>query len=108
VNEVLQDILKQGMERELREETGIRPDEITATRVTGFARWLERGAKPEFLGITELSASARDLERRRQLASDERIYTGGTITITSGTPAPGNGELSEIARGIQQVVPTIL
>ena len=68
------------MERELREETGIRQDEIRDTKVIGFARWLERGAKPEFFGITQLSATAADIaDRRRHLASDERLYTGGTL-----------------------------
>jgi 8-oxo-dGTP pyrophosphatase MutT (NUDIX family) len=82
----LQDILRRGMERELQEETGIRPDEIRATHVTGFARWLERGAKPEFFGITELNAAAKDLEQRRHLASDERLYTGGTLTMSIDLP----------------------
>jgi 8-oxo-dGTP pyrophosphatase MutT (NUDIX family) len=85
----LQDIARRGMERELCEETGIRPDEIRGTRVTGFARWLERGAKPEFFGITELSATTGDLARHRRLASDERLYTGGTITMTVDIPALG-------------------
>ncbi len=84
--EPLQHILRRGMERELREETGIRRDEIRATRITGFARWLERGAKPEFLGVTELSATAKDLEERRHLASDERLYTGGTLTLPVDLP----------------------
>jgi 8-oxo-dGTP pyrophosphatase MutT (NUDIX family) len=82
----LQDILRRGMERELQEETGIRPDEIRATHVTGFGRWLERGAKPEFFGITELNAAAKDLEQRRHLASDERLYTGGTLTMSIDLP----------------------
>jgi len=85
--ESLQDILRRGMERELREETGIRQDEIIATRVTGFARWLERGAKPEFWGITELNVTAKDLEQRRHLASDERLYSGGTFTMSVDLPA---------------------
>ena len=84
------------MERELREETGIRQDEIRHTRVIGFARWLERGAKPEFLGITELSAKSADLaERRRHLASDERLYTGGTLTMPVDLPQLGR----ELANG---------
>jgi 8-oxo-dGTP pyrophosphatase MutT (NUDIX family) len=87
--ETLQDIVRRGMERELCEETGIRPDEIRGTRVTGFARWLERGAKPEFFGLTELSATTDDLAERRHLASDERLYTGGTITMTVDIPALG-------------------
>jgi 8-oxo-dGTP pyrophosphatase MutT (NUDIX family) len=84
--EPLQGILRRGMERELHEETGIRPDEIRATHVTGFARWLERGAKPEFFGITELNATAKDIEQRRHLASDERLYSGGTFTISIDLP----------------------
>jgi 8-oxo-dGTP pyrophosphatase MutT (NUDIX family) len=79
---LLQDVLRRGMERELREETGIRSDEIRTTHVTGFARWLERGAKPEFFGITELNATAKDLSPGRSLASDERRYTGGTFTMS--------------------------
>ena len=57
----LQDILRRGMHRELREETAIRPDEIKGTTVTGFARWLDRGAKPEFFGLTQLSVTGDDL-----------------------------------------------
>jgi 8-oxo-dGTP pyrophosphatase MutT (NUDIX family) len=89
--EPLQDILRRGMERELREETGIRPEEIRATRITGFARWLERGAKPEFFGITDLNATAKDLEERRHLASDERLYTGGTFTLPVDLPQLSQG-----------------
>jgi 8-oxo-dGTP pyrophosphatase MutT (NUDIX family) len=92
--EILQDIVRRGMERELREETGIRQDEIRHTKVIGFARWLERGAKPEFFGITQLSATADDIaERRRHLTSDERLYTGGTLTLKLDLPQLGQ-ELS--------------
>jgi 8-oxo-dGTP pyrophosphatase MutT (NUDIX family) len=94
-DKTVQDIVRHGMERELCEETGIRPDEIRATRVTGFARWLERGAKPEFLGLTELSITASDLAERRHLASDERLYTGGTLIITADIAALGR----ELANG---------
>jgi hypothetical protein len=74
----LQDVVRHGMERELCEETGIRPSEIRGTALTGFARWLERGAKPEFFGVTELSVTAKDLDESRRLASDEELYSGGT------------------------------
>lgn len=86
---VLQDIIRHGMERELCEETGIRPEEIRRTRVTGFARWLERGAKPEFLGLTELSATASDLAERRPATSDERLYTGGIFLVNMDIAALG-------------------
>jgi hypothetical protein len=79
--EILQEILRRGMERELREETGIRQDEICGTKVVGFARWLERGAKPEFFGISELSATTADLKAQRRLTSDELLYTDGTFTV---------------------------
>ena len=78
----LQEILRRGMERELREETGVRQDEIVATRITGFARWLERGAKPEFFAITKLNVTARDLEQRRH----EHLYSGGTFTMSVDLP----------------------
>jgi hypothetical protein len=96
-SQTLQDIVRRGMERELCEETGIRPDEIRGTRITGFARWLERGAKPEFFGITELSATTSDLAVRRHIASDERLYTGGTLTLTIDIAALGR----ELASGTE-------
>jgi hypothetical protein len=87
--EILQDIVRRGMERELQEETGIRQDEICRTEVIGFARWLERGARPEFFGVTQLSATARDLKEQRRLTSDERLYTDGTFTLTVDLPELG-------------------
>jgi hypothetical protein len=88
--EILQEIVCRGMERELREETGIRQHEIRHTKVVGFARWLERGARPEFFGITELSITARDIEEQRRLTSDERLYTDGTFALSI--------DLSELGR----------
>ncbi|WP_234995579.1 hypothetical protein [Streptoalloteichus hindustanus] len=76
----LQDVLRVGMERELCEETGLRADEIADTRVVGFARWMERGAKPEFFALTRLTVAAADLAGRR-LASDERLYSSGLLTV---------------------------
>jgi len=90
----LQDVLRRGMQRELCEETGIRPDEIRNTTVAGFARWLERGAKPEFFGLTELSATVHDLASRGPLASGERLYSGGTLTLRMDIDALGR-ELAE-------------
>jgi hypothetical protein len=83
---VLQDVVRRGMERELQEETGIRQDEIRYTEVIGFARWLERGAKPEFFGVTELSATTHDLKEQRRLTSDERLYTDGAFTLRIDLP----------------------
>jgi hypothetical protein len=87
--EPLQGILRRGMERELQEETGIRENEIRYTKVVGFARWLERGARPEFFGVTELSVSTQDLKENRRLTSDERLYTDGTFTLRIDLPELG-------------------
>ena len=85
----LQDILRRGMHRELCEETAIRPDEISSTTVAGFARWLDRGAKPEFFGLTRLSVTADDLAGRRALAPAERPYSDGTLTARLDLDALG-------------------
>ena len=82
------------MQRELCEETGIRPDEIRSTIVVGFARWLERGAKPEFSGLTALSVTADDLAGRLPGASGDRLYSGGTLTLRIDLDALGR-ELAE-------------
>ncbi|WP_214109608.1 hypothetical protein [Acrocarpospora catenulata] len=71
----LQDLLVRAMERELAEETGISGPDIQRTRVLGCGRWIERGAKPEYFGVTYLAISSRDIEDRRVKVS-ERLYTG--------------------------------
>ncbi|GAB3573012.1 hypothetical protein GCM10027445_31490 [Amycolatopsis endophytica] len=70
----LHEIVRAGMERELCEETGLRRNEIVRTTVVGFARWMDRGGKPEFFGLTELSVSRRELATRRP-GSAERDFT---------------------------------
>lgn len=55
-----------GMQREVTEETllkqkGFRPEDIGSTRLLGFFRWVRRGGKPEFVGITRLNLEADEL-----------------------------------------------
>lgn len=69
-----QGVLTHGMERELCEESGVNVSDVLKTRVIGFGRWLERGAKPEFFGITRLKISARDVSAAK-ISSGEKIYT---------------------------------
>lgn len=76
----LQDAVRRSMERELLEETGLRADQIEATRVIGFARWMERGAKPEFFGLTTLGCAADDLVSAK-LANDEHLFGGALRRI---------------------------
>lgn len=70
----LGDVLRTSMERELREETGLTRGSVSGTELTGFARWMERGAKPEFFGITLLSVSSSSL-RGTGPRGAERLYS---------------------------------
>lgn len=70
----LQDVLAHGMERELCEETGVGVDDVLETRVIGFGRWLERGAKPEFFGVTRLKILAKDIIAAK-ISAGEKLYT---------------------------------
>lgn len=70
----LQNVLVRGMERELCEETGVGVDDVVETRVIGFGRWLERGAKPEFFGVTRLKILAKDVAAAK-ISTGEKIYT---------------------------------
>jgi hypothetical protein len=56
-------VLAAGMERELREECDL-PDVGLETYLTGFARWIERGAKPEFFGVTLMACEHRLVDGR--------------------------------------------
>jgi hypothetical protein len=66
-NNSLKSTLANGMERELREESSKQGkefyfDPVSETRITGFYRWVSRGGKPEFVGITKLVVDACELE----------------------------------------------
>jgi 8-oxo-dGTP pyrophosphatase MutT (NUDIX family) len=86
--------VRNGMERELREETGLRPGEVGTTRVVGFARWMERGAKPEFFGVTTLTVSSAEL-RGRGAKGAERIYSSPVLLVPFDLAAVGR----ELAAG---------
>ena len=92
--DTLRTVLAAGMEREMCEETGLLPGEVTATRLVGFARWMERGAKPEFFGLTRLSVT-RDELRSRRPDSAERLYSAGVAFAEVDLAALG----SELAAG---------
>jgi 8-oxo-dGTP pyrophosphatase MutT (NUDIX family) len=70
----LQEVIVTAMERELREETGVLPGDIAETTLTGYGRWLERGAKPEFFGTTRLTITGADA-MKRTITSSEGLYT---------------------------------
>lgn len=72
----LHDVLMEGMLRELHEESLAEPREVISqsAEITGYFRWLSRGAKPEFTGIVRLSVSSTDL-MKRSVRGAERPYT---------------------------------
>ena len=56
-----------GMERELWEESGKEAlgrthDSIGNTKILGYFRWVKRGGKPEFVGITKLNVRCSQLD----------------------------------------------
>ncbi|MGW4292615.1 hypothetical protein ACWEH1_06105 [Micromonospora chersina] len=55
------DFLTAAMRRELMEESHLAPDQLGRTWMLGYFRWLNRGAKPEYLGLTMLTVSSDDL-----------------------------------------------
>lgn len=55
--------LRGAMERELSEECGLLPAQVKRTELLGFARFVQRGGKPQFCGVTRLSATRDDLRR---------------------------------------------
>lgn len=73
-----------GAERELVEETRIPRQAIGRTEVIGYARWLDRGAKPEFYCVTALTVTARELGHHGQVhrpLSEERLWTAGRDVV---------------------------
>jgi hypothetical protein len=80
--------VRAGMERELCEESGLRPQDVRTTKLTGFARWMERGAKPEFFGVTELAVDSVEVAARRPV-SGERLYSAGLTLFDVDLPAIG-------------------
>ncbi|MGO1440293.1 MAG: hypothetical protein ACTHVY_09410 [Brevibacterium yomogidense] len=75
-DEDLETFALNGATRELLEETGLPSDCISESKLIGYGRWLERGGKPEFFGITLLNGTADDVDRsRRRVSGTEALYT---------------------------------
>ena len=65
-NKSFRETLINGMERELHEESTRNKAKVTknlvvGTKILGFFRWVRRGGKPEFVGISRLRVNASDL-----------------------------------------------
>lgn len=56
-SDILQDLVKTGLLRELREEMRLRPEDVprmSDTKVIGFSRATYMGGKPQFYGVTRI------------------------------------------------------
>jgi hypothetical protein len=93
--------LAAGMERELLEEHGLlraRPPRMS-TRVLGHGRWIEKGGKPEFFGVTKLHAALGDLDIRVDLAERGYVLGHRPIRPTEVARMLEGGPLREICGG---------
>lgn len=79
---LLRDVLFEGMLRELFEESQVHRSEVIddSRYVTGYFRWLRRGAKPEFTGIVRLTVTLAELNGRR-VKGTEKNYTAGRFAV---------------------------
>jgi len=62
--EELKLIVAHAMRRELCEECNLGPGELGLTEVLGYFRWLNKGGKPEYTGVTQLNVSSERLRHR--------------------------------------------
>ncbi|MGW1344571.1 hypothetical protein ACWCOV_26255 [Kribbella sp. NPDC002412] len=98
----LTDVVAAGMERELREELGLVSAAMREVRiettVLGYGRWLEKGAKPEFYGVSRIQAQLRDLDVRidvseRQFVSKHvRLRPDDVQRLLAGEPFEALGQ----------------
>ncbi|GHG62436.1 hypothetical protein GCM10010919_07750 [Alishewanella longhuensis] len=67
-------LVKNAAERELCEECGINPKNVTmTTKVIGFSRMLNRGGKPEFFCVTQVQQTSAEIEQDH--SDQEFIFT---------------------------------
>lgn len=76
-------LIKFGAERELREECSLdvrKKDKLrigSSVMLTGFARMLHRGGKPEFFGLARIGATAAEIKRRKPERYVDKVVESG-------------------------------
>lgn len=98
-----------GMQREVTEETllkekGFKPEDIGSTRLLGFFRWVRRGGKPEFVGITRLNLDADELWPDW---TELEISPGKHFRVSCKTPSELTQALDRIMSWPEMSVPLI-
>ncbi len=75
-------LILDGMLRELREESLLRPDEIDrgSARITAYWRWAQRAMKPEFSGIVRVNVTGAELAARRHRGT-ERAFSASVAAF---------------------------
>ena len=79
-------LVVRAMERELVEESNIEPALILGTRILGYYRWLNKGGKPEYAGVTRLGVRAdqlRLLPRVEERPWVKRVSILGELDMTA-------------------------
>lgn len=96
-NTLMQVVLR-AMERELREESSLHgvADARITSRVLGYFRWMNRGGKPEFVGISRVDAPARTLQPN---AAEVNAPSGRGYDLAY--PA---GDAGELARSLRRIL----
>jgi len=77
--------IKKAMERELREENKLGVEvSIQNTVIIGYFRWISRGGKPEFVGVSRLNSDLIDLHGNEQEVYERiPVYYGAESEIPS-------------------------
>lgn len=103
----LVDAVAAGMERELREETGLYGERMgrigIKTEVIGFGRWLEKGAKPEFFGVSQVNASIHKLELRIDMSERNFVSEHLRISPSDVRRLLDGDAFEELGRGVASV-----
>jgi hypothetical protein len=97
------DAVVDAMQRELVEESNVEPHQILDTRVLGYFRWLNKGAKPEYVGVTLLNTRLADLQlrpRRIEKPWVVRVAEAGALDVAAIERGDVLGALSEDIRGL--------
>jgi hypothetical protein len=80
----LREVIVRSMERELREECGLASNVPIDTKLLGWGRWVERGARPECFGVSLIPRRASALRIRpgeRLFVAEQRELHAGRLEL---------------------------
>ena len=92
----LAELAANGANRELQEESGVRPGEILESSFLGFGRWLEKAARPELVTMSLLSVDSHVLEQRITEKLERPFVRGRAFTRLVGGPGDWSSTNPEI------------